>query len=216
MRLNPWLALAVLVAACAPPAGQTAFGIDEQLDEAEAKDFCDRWMALQGRDSPEAALLRAELALQVPMSVVDVAYCVNREQLKLQAMQDALRASEQLPNNPSSWLVLAAWLQKTQASPERIAEATCRGAQQSAGSPVAWQACGDWRRQANDAQGAVEAWTRAFELSANRGEQCALIQRIRTTSMSPQQALEALPQEVVQQCEARQRRAQKAKRHERW
>lgn len=213
MRSNPWLALAVALAACAPPVGQTQFGIDEPLDEAEAKDFCDRWMALQGRDSPEAALLRAELALQVPPGVVDVATCVNREQLKLQAMQDALRASEQLPNNPSSWLVLAAWLQKTQAPPERIADAVCRGAQQGAPSPVAWQACGDWRRQANDALGAVDAWTRAFGLSATRGEQCALIQRIRTTSLSPQQSLEALPQEVVQDCEARRRAGKKERKY---
>lgn len=215
MRFFSCLLAVVLFAACGRPPTPSV-ELDEQLDAAEARDFCDKWMPLQGRDTPEAALMRASLALQVPRSVIEEAPCANWEQLTLQGRQDALRATEQLPNNPDSWFALAAWLERGDAPPDAVADAACKAAQLTERNPTAWLACGDWLRRANNAQAAIDAWKRSFELSATRGEQCALVQRIRMTSQQPQQALESLPQEVVQDCEMRRMQRQQLRQKKRW
>ena len=187
MRFFTWLAVGLLVAACGRQAAGPTIDIDAQLDAAEAKDFCDKWMALQGRDTSEAALMRTTLALQVPRGVVDEAQCVNWEQLRLQGMQDALRVSEQLPNSPDAWFARAAWLERSEAPPSAVADAACKAAQLAERDPLAWQICGDWLRRENSGQAAIEAWKRSFELSTTRAEQCALVRRIRDTSTAPQQ-----------------------------
>lgn len=218
MRFFNWLWLAVLATACIHEPGMqepaVPMGIDERLDIAEAADFCDRWNALQGRDTPEAALLRAELGLQVPRAVVEQASCTNYAQLQLQGARDAIRATQGLPNNSSAWMVLGAWLQRAPAAPQAVAEAVCKGAELSTRDPLAWQVCGDWLRQANDAPGAIAAWKKAFELSPGRAEQCGLLERIRKTGSAPEQALESLPTAVIQDCDRR-RQALEERREER-
>jgi hypothetical protein len=221
MRLFSWLGLLLLTTGCfteygAARFGEAGLGMDERLDQADAKDFCDQWSALMARDTPEAALQRAEMAAQAQREIVMEATCISWDQLQAQGIQDARRAVEQLPNEPRSWLVLAAWMRRTGAEPAQIAQATCKGAELRKNDPDDWTLCGDWRREADDAGGAVQAWSNAFNLSATRGERCALVERIRQTSPDPKAALAALPQPAVQDCEqARVQREERKQREER-
>jgi len=220
MRFVRWLLLAALTACAYDPvafAPARPFGIDGELDAADATEFCDQWNALLGRDTPEAALLRAQLGLRVPRSVVQEASCIGYPELQAQGARDSIRATQGMPNNPDAWLALGAWLQRGSAPPQAVAQAVCKGAELSARNSVAWEACGEWRWRADDGPGAVDAWTKAIASSVGRAEQCALLERIRQASAQP--APESLPQDVVQECDRRRqlrekRRALRDGRHD--
>lgn len=188
-----------LLACARQPAGPTV-DFDSGLDAAEARAFCERWLALAAKETPAAALERARLVLAAPPAqVLDKSPCGTVRDLLIKGAEDARRAARELGGDPEAWRVLGAYRLELAHDIKGAAEAACRAAELGAQDALYREGCGDALRLLGDGAGAVREWKAAILASIDREQQFDLIEKIQATSQQPATDIASLPPEVVDQ-----------------
>jgi len=197
MTRRSFTLLSLLLVSCAHRSETLSADRDEELDQHDAKMFCERWRSLGDAADPNVALARAQLALQEPNPPLREGSCMTRAQYASEALASAETAAKGLSGAAEVWGVLARARVVFAGDRAGAAEAGCKAADLQAANHVLVEECGDLLSEARRREDALVRWSAALKLATEELQRYRLMDKLLDHGAPRDALLAGLPAEMA-------------------